>query len=145
MQWSWDERSETPAGALGAHFVRPRPPHDEFRDPPLHQHHGRAARDVDVLPGAGVPARPRLPVGLLWRSLPEDWLAHVRALDAVTVHLDRRMVAPETVAALASAGLPALAYTVNEAATARSLFDMGVTAVFSDAPDVVSRAAPTSG
>ena len=39
-------------------------------------------------------------------------------------------------------GLPLLAYTVNDPARARALFEMGVDGVFSDAPDAILAVAP---
>jgi hypothetical protein len=49
---------------------------------------------------------------------------------------------PRRVAAIRAAGYPLAAFTVNDPARARRLFDWGVTSVFSDAPDIIGNVRP---
>ena len=87
-------------------------------------------------------AAPWAPRGLLVVSPPADWSDPIRRLDPATVHLDRRAITAGVVAELSARGLPILAYTVNEIDVAAKLFGLGVTAVFSDVPDMVAQAVP---
>lgn len=80
---------------------------------------------------------PRVPRGLLLKLLSRGWAGLAARLDCATVNLDHRRVHPSLVAAIRAAGYPVLAYTVNDPARARQLFDWGVTSVFSDAPDMI--------
>ena len=88
-------------------------------------------------------AAPWAPRGILMRSPPADWSDPIRQLRPATVHLDRKAITADVVAGLSAHDLPVLAYTVNDAEIARKLFDLGVSAVFSDAPDVVMPIAAT--
>jgi len=75
--------------------------------------------------------------GLLSRRLPRRWAELAARLGCATVNLDQSGVSPERVAAVRAAGYRVLAYTVNDPARARHLFDWGVTSVFSDKPDII--------
>lgn len=75
--------------------------------------------------------------GLLLKLLSRGWAAAAARLDCATVNLDHRRVRPGLVAAMRTAGYGVLAYTVNDPARARQLFDWGVTSVFSDVPDII--------
>jgi len=80
---------------------------------------------------------PRVPRGLLLKLLSRGWSGLAARLDCATVNLDHRRVHPSLVAAIRAAGYPVLAYTVNDPARARQMFDWGVTSVFSDVPDII--------
>jgi glycerophosphoryl diester phosphodiesterase len=80
---------------------------------------------------------PSVPRGMLWRKLPRDWTDVAVRLGCATIHCGQVNLTAKAVAAVGAAGYPLLAYTVNDAARARQLFDWGVTSVFSDAPDIV--------
>jgi glycerophosphoryl diester phosphodiesterase len=82
-------------------------------------------------------AAPELARGLLLRVLPKNWQALAQRLDCATIHADQRFLNPDNVAEIRRWGYSLLAYTVNDVARARCLFDWGVTAVFSDFPDAV--------
>ncbi|MGH7097178.1 MAG: glycerophosphodiester phosphodiesterase [Stellaceae bacterium] len=84
---------------------------------------------------------PELTCGILFHEIPKNWLTLTRRLGCVTVHADQRFLAPAIVAEVRRLGYSLLAYTVNDAGRARSLFDWGVTAVFSDLPDAILAAA----
>ncbi|HEV2300984.1 MAG TPA: glycerophosphodiester phosphodiesterase [Stellaceae bacterium] len=80
---------------------------------------------------------PDLARGLLFRALPRDWRRRAEELDCVSIHLDHRRLSPAAVAEINSLGYLLLAYTVNDAARARMLFDWGVASVFSDVPHTI--------
>ncbi len=83
-------------------------------------------------------AVPTLSRALLVAAVGRNWRAQLDAVDAGMLHADQRRLDPGTVAAVRGAGIPLFAYTVNLAARARELFAWGVSAVFSDCPDVVA-------
>jgi len=85
---------------------------------------------------AAAQAAPSLPRALLVdRHTPAHWLARARQLGCIAVHLDGRMVERQTVGEVHAAGLRMAAWTVNEPARARELFDWGVDAIITDALD----------
>lgn len=85
-------------------------------------------------------ARERAPAiarGLLFRAVPKNWQALAESLDCATIHADCRRLRRAGVEQIRRSGYPLLAYTVNDAARARRLFDWGVTSVFSDVPEII--------
>ena len=82
-------------------------------------------------------AAPQVPRGLLLKLLSRGWAATAQRLGCATLHFDHRRLHAPLVAAITAAGYPVLAYTVNDPARARQLFDWGVTSVFTDAPDII--------
>ena len=90
------------------------------------------------LPEAVMAARdaaPQLARGILFRGIPRRWRDVAKALDCTTVHADQTRLRAVVVAEINAAGYPVLAYTVNDPARARMLFDWGVRSVFSDVPE----------
>jgi glycerophosphoryl diester phosphodiesterase len=87
---------------------------------------------------------PLVPRGMLWRKLPRSWRKSAAALGCATIHLGQDSLTEAAVAMIRDAGYPLLAYTVNEAARARQLFEWGVASVFADAPDIIGVAAAVS-
>jgi glycerophosphoryl diester phosphodiesterase len=79
-------------------------------------------------------AAPGIARGILFRGVPRRWRNIAEALECTTVHADQARLGPGIVAEIGAAGYPVLAYTVNDPARARFLFDWGVAAVFSDVP-----------
>lgn len=77
---------------------------------------------------------PQVPVAPIEGRRPEAVLEAARKLDAWSIHVHRRLANADLVAAARAAGRPLLVYTVNDAAEARELFDLGVAGVFSDYP-----------
>jgi glycerophosphoryl diester phosphodiesterase len=84
---------------------------------------------------------PSIPRAVLYRKVPNNWAATALRLGCATVNADQAYLSEPIAAAIRVAGLPLLAYTVNDPARARQLFRWGVTSVFSDAPDIISAAA----
>lgn len=78
---------------------------------------------------------PLVPRGLLLAQVGPDWRDTAEALDCATIHVNQKRLRPELVDAIGLAGYPVLAYTVNDPARARQLFDWGVASVFSDIPE----------
>jgi glycerophosphoryl diester phosphodiesterase len=82
---------------------------------------------------------PEIPRGLLLRMVPRGWAETALRLGCAVIGADHRRLRPGRVAEIRDAGYPLLAYTVNDPARARLLFDWGVSSVFSDAPDIILR------
>jgi len=80
---------------------------------------------------------PLVPRGLLLRRFPLRWAGLASRLGCSSLHLDHRSLHPGLVDSVRRAGYPLLAYTVNDPARARLLFNWGVTSVFSDVPDII--------
>lgn len=75
---------------------------------------------------------PSLQYGLLYESVPADWLQRRAAIGAVTLHCAASALTEAVLAEANAAGVPVLCYTVNDADAARELFTRGVRSVFSD-------------
>jgi glycerophosphoryl diester phosphodiesterase len=75
--------------------------------------------------------------GLLFRAVPGNWRVRAERLGCATIHADHRRLHPALVAEIREAGYALLAYTVNDAARARTLLGWGVTSVFSDVPHII--------
>lgn len=100
------------------------------------------------LPQALIGAReqaPELHRGFLLRAIPKNWRELAERLGCATLHADQRFLRPAVVSEIRRSGYPLLAYTVNDAARARCLFNWGVTSVFSDVPDAVLAAGSGEG
>ncbi|HMR30506.1 MAG TPA: glycerophosphodiester phosphodiesterase [Geminicoccaceae bacterium] len=80
-------------------------------------------------------AAPELPRGYLVERIPPDWRQTMQRLECAALHIGHRHNADWTIRAVAAEGVPLLCYTVNDAERARTLFDLGAAALFSDAPD----------
>lgn len=74
------------------------------------------------------------PLGLLLRRPPRNWRALARKLGVATIVCDQRALTRRSVAAFKSAGLPLVAFTVNDPARARTLAHWGVDSIITDDP-----------
>ncbi len=79
-------------------------------------------------------AAPDWPRGLLVEAVPDDWRERARRLGCGAVCADHQWLRPAQVAEIRAAGMPVLAYTVNDDDEKVRLWAMGVAAVFSDFP-----------
>jgi glycerophosphoryl diester phosphodiesterase len=79
---------------------------------------------------------PQIPRGLLFEKVPADWLDTARRLQAMTLHCAARHLSDQVMAEAQANGIPVLCYTVNSKKAADSLFDRGVSAVFTDRLDL---------
>ncbi|MGH6717857.1 MAG: glycerophosphodiester phosphodiesterase, partial [Alphaproteobacteria bacterium] len=77
---------------------------------------------------------PDLARGMLVHDRWAEWRELAGRVGGVSVHTFRGFVTAEFAAAVQDAGYALLVYAVNDAAEARRLVDLGVTAMFSDAP-----------
>jgi len=84
---------------------------------------------------------PSVPRGMLLRKIPRDWATIAEQLGCATVNADHHSLSKSLASQIVDVGYPLLAYTVNDAARARQLFDWGVASVFSDTPDIIMEAA----
>ncbi|MCX7149997.1 MAG: glycerophosphodiester phosphodiesterase [Rhodocyclales bacterium] len=82
----------------------------------------------------------QLPRAILVEAIPADWRERIEAAEASAVHCAARALTAEALAAVRGAGLPLACYTVNRREDAERLFAMGVSAVFTDRPDLWSAA-----
>lgn len=87
---------------------------------------------------------PEIPRGYLIWEQPADWAAIADRVGAATVHVNQEWQTPDSVAAYRATGRPVLAYTVNDAERAKTLFDWGVSSVFTDAPGRLAAEWPDS-
>jgi glycerophosphoryl diester phosphodiesterase len=82
-------------------------------------------------------AAPQVPRAWLTASLPSDWEARARALDAVAIHTDHKRLTAAAAAQVKAAGFGLFCYTVNAPARARELFDWGVDGLCTDRIDLI--------
>jgi glycerophosphoryl diester phosphodiesterase len=99
---------------------------------------------VKALAAARVRA-PEIARGILFRVIPRNWRILADRNGCATIHADHRRLRPAVVAEIRRSGYPLLAYTVNDPERAKTLYDWGVTSVFSDAPQRLHRAAVQDG
>ena len=78
----------------------------------------------------------RLPRALLVEAVPADWRERMVQTGALALHAAARALTAEIAAAVRDAGFPLACYTVNHRDEAERLFAMGVSAVFTDRPDL---------
>ncbi len=79
-------------------------------------------------------ARPNLIIGALFETLPQDWKKIIIEVQAETIHIDHEIVNGSMVKEIIKEGYPVLTYTVNDRKRAHNLFNMGVSAIFTDFP-----------
>jgi glycerophosphoryl diester phosphodiesterase len=81
-------------------------------------------------------AGPELLRGLLVEGVPEGWKQRLTALQCLSIHVDETRLTEPVVRAVKAAGVPLLAYTVNDPVRARALRAWGVDSLVTD--DVVA-------
>ena len=79
---------------------------------------------------------PELPRALLLETIPADWAMHLQQQGCIALHADAQRLDHDRVRAVVAAGVPLACYTVNQRSQADALFALGVSAVFSDRPDL---------
>lgn len=75
---------------------------------------------------------PDIERGLLFEAVPANWRESKERLRAVSLHCDAALVGDEILAEARRFDVPVLCYTVNSPELAKSLFERGVSAVFTD-------------
>ena len=73
---------------------------------------------------------------VLFEAIPADWRQCMAQSGALALHASARTLTPSAMAAVREAGVPVACYTVNRREAAGDLFAMGVSAVFTDRPDL---------
>jgi glycerophosphoryl diester phosphodiesterase len=99
-------------------------------------------------PAALAAAAARAPIiarGALFQAIPKNWREIAETLGCATINADHGRLCPAIAAVVRNAGYPLLAYTVNDPRRARTLFDWGVTSVFSDFPQRLHEDAAPGG
>ncbi len=82
---------------------------------------------------------PDVPRGFLLDKWEEDWYETVESLGCKSVHFNQKCLTAERVAEIKQKGVLLLAYTVNGKRRANQLFSLGVDAIFSDYPELLSQ------
>lgn len=85
---------------------------------------------------AGVTAA-GLPCALLFEEVPADWQDCLQRLGCQFLHCDAANLDEFRLAEIRAAGVTLACYTVNDREQARQLYEQGVSAVFSDRPDIL--------
>ena len=77
---------------------------------------------------------PELILGVLFENLPTDWQKIAKKINAKTINIDHQVVNAEFMQLMQQENYPILTYTVNEKKRAEELFNLGVSAIFTDFP-----------
>ncbi len=77
-----------------------------------------------------------LPRAMLVEAIPGDWRERMAQCGAQAVHASARALTERALQAVLAGGLPLACYTVNRRDDAERLFALGVSAVFTDRPDL---------
>ena len=77
-----------------------------------------------------------LPRAMLFEAIPADWRERLMETGARALHSAARALTVDALQAVRAAGFPLACYTVNRREEAERLFAMGVSAVFTDRPDL---------
>ena len=78
----------------------------------------------------------QLPRAMLVGTIPPDWRDRMAESGALALHSSARALTAAALKAVSDAGFPLACYTVNHRDDAGRLFAMGVSAVFTDRPDL---------
>ena len=79
---------------------------------------------------------PTIPRALLIESIPVDWHEQLQACGASALHAATADISAELIAPLCNSGILLACYTMNDRATAATLFTAGVSAIFTDRIDL---------
>ena len=78
----------------------------------------------------------QLPRAMLFEAIPADWRERLMESGSRALHASARALTDDGLLAVRNAGLPLACYTVNKRDEAERLFAQGVSAVFTDRPDL---------
>jgi glycerophosphoryl diester phosphodiesterase len=78
-----------------------------------------------------------LPRALLVEAIPADWRSQLKQLGCTALHAAARQLNVGMAGEVIAAGVPLACYTINRPEEAEALFALGVSAVFSDRPDLL--------
>jgi glycerophosphoryl diester phosphodiesterase len=85
---------------------------------------------------AAADAAVQLPRAMLFEAIPADWRERLMETGSRALHSSAGALTTEALQAVRDAGLPLACYTVNRRDEAERLFAVGVSAVFTDRPDL---------
>ena len=83
-------------------------------------------------------AAPEFPRAALIDELADDWRARAEALAAIGINTNGANLTAARAAEIKAAGYLLGVYTINDPAVAKSLLEMGVDCIITDAPDVIA-------
>lgn len=78
----------------------------------------------------------QLPRAMLFEAIPDDWRERLMETGARALHASAQALTVDPLQAVRDAGFPLACYTVNRRDDADRMFAMGVSAVFTDRPDL---------
>lgn len=79
---------------------------------------------------------PDIPRALLTERIPGNWRTAITACRAAALHTSATAAQHAMLAAICNSGIRVACYTVDDRATAVTLFTAGVSAIFTDRPDI---------
>ncbi|MHB0777219.1 glycerophosphodiester phosphodiesterase family protein [Halomonas sp. WWR20] len=97
-----------------------------------------AARSVEPDPA-------RLPLGILYKYIPDHWQREVEQLSAFSLHVDWRKLKETRAREIKTSGTRLLCYTVNDARVAQRLWQWGVDSLISDDPSCLAQPTAAAG
>ncbi|MDF1757512.1 MAG: glycerophosphoryl diester phosphodiesterase [Legionellaceae bacterium] len=80
---------------------------------------------------------PRLPLGLLLDTWPDNWLELAKRIKCTSINLSKQIATKKRVAEIINNGFQVYIYTVNRRMIAKKYLNWGVGGVFSDHPDLL--------
>ncbi len=78
---------------------------------------------------------PDIPLGLLFRRLPEDWRARAQKLAVRTIHARYQDVKPAEIKQITQSGYQAYLFTINDPKIAEPFWQVGLSGLFSAHPE----------
>lgn len=81
---------------------------------------------------------PNLPLGLLFDILPDDWLQLAKQINCDSININQKIVTKKLVDNILDNGFKVYVYTVNNVDLAKKILNWGVSAIFSDYPDLLN-------
>ncbi len=79
---------------------------------------------------------PNIPRGILYEHAPVDWRETLKRMGAVSLHCAADLLSDDVLLEAQANDIPVLCYTVNGKKAAKSIFDRGVSAIFTDRLDL---------
>ena len=78
--------------------------------------------------------QPQLQLGKLYDEIPENWLAQMRHINAVSCHCNYKKLKKTQVVAIKAAGYEVYCYTPNDPELVKAYWGWGVDAIITDYP-----------
>lgn len=81
---------------------------------------------------------PEIPLALVFDTLADNWLELANEINCFSIHLNHKKITQAQIDSIKKNDIKIFVYTVNSTRKAKKLIAMGVDAVFSDKPDLLS-------